>query len=108
MAARTYRDEPTTLQGQVEAANKAARLSRARSNGGATSCLEVLVSEQSPFTAKLAESQTLRLCINAIIELYKALGGGWVAPVEAADQGREGEVLSESTVNNEAKTLGTD
>jgi multidrug efflux system outer membrane protein len=56
-------------------------LSRARYNGGATGYLEILVTEQWQFTARLAESQTLRLYNNAIIELYKALGGGWVAPV---------------------------
>ena len=52
--------------------------SRARYDGGVTSYLEVLDSERSLFSAELSESQTLRLYINSIIELYKALGGGWV------------------------------
>ena len=108
VAARTYRDEYITRQRQVEAANNAAMLSRARYNGGVTSYLEVLVTEQSQFTAELAESQTLRLYINAIIELYKALGGGWVAPAEAADHDREDQVVGESTVNNENKTVSAD
>ena len=55
----------------------AAMLSRARYDGGVTSYLEVLDTERSLFSAELTESQTLRLYINAIIELYKALGGGW-------------------------------
>ena len=108
VAARTYRDEYIARQRQVEAANNAAMLSRARYNGGVTSYLEVLVTEQSQFTAELAESQTLRLYINAIIELYKALGGGWVAPAEAADHDREDQVVGESTVNNENKTVSAD
>ena len=42
-----------------------------------TSYLEVLDTERSLFSAELSESQTLRQYFNAIIELYKALGGGW-------------------------------
>ena len=38
---------------------------------------EVLDIERSLFNAELSESQTLRLYINSVIELYKALGGGW-------------------------------
>ena len=85
VAVRTYRDEHAARQRQVEAALNAAKLSRARYNGGVTSYLEVLITEQSQFSAELAETQTLRLYFNAIIELYKALGGGWVAEAEATD-----------------------
>jgi multidrug efflux system outer membrane protein len=77
VAVRTYRDEHAARKRQVEAARSAARLSRARYNGGVTSYLEVLDTERSLFGAELAESQTLRLHIDAIIRLYKALGGGW-------------------------------
>jgi len=38
----------------------------------------VLDTERALFNAELTESQTLRLYINAIIELYKSLGGGWM------------------------------
>jgi hypothetical protein len=62
---------------QVESARSASTLSRARYDGGVTSYLEVLDTERSLFNAELAESQTLRLYFNSIIELYKALGGGW-------------------------------
>jgi multidrug efflux system outer membrane protein len=77
VAVRTYRDEHSARQRQVEAARSAARLSRARYDGGVSSYLEVLDSERSLFSAELTESQTLRLYIDAIIRLYKALGGGW-------------------------------
>ena len=77
VAVRTYRSEYAARQRQVDAATNAAMLSRARYNAGATSYLEVLITEQSLFSAELSESQTLRLYFNAIIELYKALGGGW-------------------------------
>ena len=39
--------------------------------------LEVLDTERSLFNAELDQSVTLRQYLNSIIELYKALGGGW-------------------------------
>jgi multidrug efflux system outer membrane protein len=77
VAVRTYRAEHEARRRQVAAARSAATLSRARYDGGVTSYLEVLDTERSLFSAELTESQTLRFYINAIIELYKALGGGW-------------------------------
>ena len=77
---RTYRDEFEARAFQVRAARSAAMLSRARYNGGVTSYLEVLDTERTLFNAELAEAQSLRLYFNSIIELYKALGGGWAAP----------------------------
>ncbi len=77
VAVRTYREEYAAREKQVAAARSAALLSRARYDGGVTSYLEVLDTERSLFSAELSESQTLRQYFNAIIELYKALGGGW-------------------------------
>ena len=77
VAVRTYRDEHAARRRQVEAARSAAVLSRARYDGGVTSYLEVLDIERSLFSAELAESETQRQSIIAIIDLYKALGGGW-------------------------------
>ncbi|HSN51788.1 MAG TPA: efflux transporter outer membrane subunit [Woeseiaceae bacterium] len=77
VAVRTYRAEHEARRRQVTAARSAATLSRARYDGGVSSYLEALDTERSLFSAELAESQTLRLYFNAIIELYKALGGGW-------------------------------
>ena len=62
---------------QLESAQDARRLSRARYDGGVTSYLEVLDTERSLFSAELTESQTLRLYFDSVICLYKALGGGW-------------------------------
>ena len=77
VSVRTYRVEHEARRRQVAAARSAALLSRARYDGGVSSYLEVLDTERSLFNAELTESQTLRLYINAIIELYKSLGGGW-------------------------------
>jgi multidrug efflux system outer membrane protein len=103
VAVRTYRDEHAARQRQVEAALNAAKLSRARYNGGVTSYLEVLITEQSQFSAELAETQTLRLYFSAIIELYKALGGGWVTEPEATANAVD-DPPSESQPGNEEES----
>lgn len=77
VAIRTYHAENAARQRQATAARNAARLSRARYDGGVVDYLEVLDSERSLFSAELDESITQRQYLNAIVELYKALGGGW-------------------------------
>lgn len=77
VAVRTYHGENAARQRQAIAARNAARLSRARYDGGVVDYLEVLDSERSLFNAELEQSATLRQYFNAIVELYKALGGGW-------------------------------
>jgi multidrug efflux system outer membrane protein len=57
-------------------------LSRARYDGGVVSYLEVLDSERSLFSAALLESQTRQNELNAVVTLYRALGGGWPAVEE--------------------------
>ena len=77
VAIHTYHAENEARQRQATAARNAARLSRARYDGGVVDYLEVLDSERSLFTAELEDSVTRRQYLNAIVELYKALGGGW-------------------------------
>jgi multidrug efflux system outer membrane protein len=80
-ALRTGAEEYEARRRQVESAQAAARLSRARYDGGVTSYLEVLDAERSLFTSELLASSTLQLRYAALVRLYKALGGGW-APSE--------------------------
>ena len=76
-AIRTLKDEVAIRNGQVESATVAAKLSRARYDGGVTSYLEVLDTERSLFQAELQATETLRQQYTAIVDLYLALGGGW-------------------------------
>ncbi len=78
-AVRTFRVEHEARLRQLSAARNAARLSRARYDGGVVSYLEVLDSERSLFDAELFESQTRQQELNAVVSLYRALGGGWPA-----------------------------
>ncbi len=77
VAVRTLRDEHAARIRQRVAASNASRLSRARYDGGVVDYLEVLDSDRSLFSAELEESSTLQRYLSAIIQLYKALGGGW-------------------------------
>jgi multidrug efflux system outer membrane protein len=77
VSVRTLREEHAARQRQAVAARNAARLSRARYDGGVVDYLEVLDSERSLFASELDESATLQQVLNAIVQLYKALGGGW-------------------------------
>jgi multidrug efflux system outer membrane protein len=63
---------------QVAALRDYARLSRLRYEGGATSYLEVLDAERSLFNAELQYTQTQAEVFNALVNLYKSMGGGWV------------------------------
>ena len=63
---------------QVEALRDYARLARKRFEGGYSSYLEVLDAETSLFNAELLYSQGQRERLLAHVNLYKALGGGWV------------------------------
>lgn len=80
VSVRTYRDEYEAQTRRVIAARNAARLSRARYDGGVVDYLEVLDTERTKFDAELAQSETLQLYFNSIVQLYKALGGGWETP----------------------------
>ena len=93
-AVRTLREEHEARKRQVQAARNAARLSRARYDGGVTDYLEVLDSERSLFNAELAESATLQQYLNAIVRLYKALGGGWNPRQGATGQEVAGEAVA--------------
>jgi multidrug efflux system outer membrane protein len=63
---------------QVEALRDYARLSRKRYEGGYSAYLEVLDAEASLFSAELLYSEGQRERLLAHVDLYKALGGGWV------------------------------
>ncbi len=46
-------------------------------DGGLTSYLEYLEIQRQLFSSELRASATLQLQLTSLVELYKALGGGW-------------------------------
>ncbi len=74
----TYREELTAIDRQLKAARNANHLSLERYDKGVSSYLEVLDTERTLFSTDLQQSETRQLYFNAFVNLYKALGGGWV------------------------------
>ncbi len=74
---RTFAEEYDIRHAQVLAARKSLELTQARYDFGYSSYYEVLIQQNYLFDAELAESTTLQQKINAIVFLYKSLGGGW-------------------------------
>lgn len=61
----------------VEANLKVSRVAGDRFEGGASSYLEVLDAERSLFGSELALTDARRDRLLAVVEAYRALGGGW-------------------------------
>jgi multidrug efflux system outer membrane protein len=66
-----------TQEDLLTAARDARRLAEVRYRGGATSYLEVIDSDSRLFIAELGLAQARLGELNAFVELYRALGGGW-------------------------------
>ena len=81
VSVKTFAEEHEIRNTQVEAARSANMLSRRRYDDGVTSYLEVLSTETSLFQADLARSSTLQRYLSALVQLYRALGGGWQLPI---------------------------
>lgn len=63
---------------QVEALQQYASTARLRYDNGYTSFIEVLDAERSLFNAQLQFVQTQQVQLQAMVNLYLAMGGGWV------------------------------
>jgi multidrug efflux system outer membrane protein len=64
-------------EAQVTALQDAASLSRLRYDTGLANYLEVLIADQDLFAAELDLARTRGAQLNAVVQLYRALGGGW-------------------------------
>lgn len=61
-----------------------ARVSRIKFNSGYGGYIEVLYAENELFTAELASVQSYADSYTQLVEVYKAMSGGWI---DVADQG---------------------
>lgn len=89
---RTYDEEKKVRTSQVASATSGDKLSRSRYDNGVASFLEVLNTQTSLFQSELAQSNTQQLYLSSIVQLYKALGGGWQrkeGPVKLPEHGWE-------------------
>ncbi len=81
VAVSTARDQRKAQAEQVAALRSALHLANLRYKGGLANYLDVLVAQRDLFEAELALIGTHRLYLVSIVQLYKALGGGWPADV---------------------------
>ncbi len=77
IAVRTARTQNEAQQQQVTALQSAEKLAELRYKGGLANYLDVLVTRRNLFAAELAMTSSRRLHLVSVVQLYKALGGGW-------------------------------
>jgi len=77
IAAQKSREQGKSQEEQVAALRSAFDLADLRYRGGRASYLDVLTAQRSLFDAELALARTRRTQLVSIVQLYKALGGGW-------------------------------
>lgn len=82
VAASKSRDQMASQASQVEALRTYTRFARLRYDNGYTSYIEVLDAERSLFDAELNYTQTRGSVFTAMIDVYKATGGGWVTEAD--------------------------
>lgn len=90
------REEYSALAKRVEALRRYASLSRLRFDNGTASYLEVLYAENELFGAELAAVQRLSERYGELINVYKALGGGWVDLADPLAPGAAGPAVAEA------------
>ena len=73
-------DQRNAQQQQVQALRSALNVSNLRYQGGITSYVDVLLAKRTLFDAEFQLAAIHRFHLGSIVQLYKALGGGW-APV---------------------------
>ena len=74
---RRVREIRTQQELLVSSLQDASRLAHLRYEGGVDTLLNALVADTSLFSAELSLAQTKRNELLSLVQLYKALGGGW-------------------------------
>ena len=77
VAVRTALEQRSAQAEQVESLRSAFRLASLRYQGGLANYLDVLIAQRNLFDAELSLTSTHRLHLVSVVQLYKALGGGW-------------------------------
>jgi multidrug efflux system outer membrane protein len=90
VAVRTTRVQGEAQQQQVAALQSALKLAELRYKGGLANYLDVLVARRNLFEAELALTSTRRLLLASVVQLYKALGGGWSPDMQLAEDAKKG------------------
>jgi multidrug efflux system outer membrane protein len=79
---RRTKEQLEALVQQVGALRNYERLSWLRYDNGYTSYLEVLDAQSRLYNAELIHAQTQGVLFQALVNVYKAMGGGWVVEAD--------------------------
>jgi multidrug efflux system outer membrane protein len=83
LTAQTRFDEARAAQERAVAAyQESVRLSKVRYDSGLAGYFEVLEAQQQLYPAELALAQLQLNQLLTVVDLYRALGGGWKLPVD--------------------------
>ena len=77
VAIRTVGDQRKSQEDRVNALRSALNVANLRYRGGITSYVDVLLTKRLLFEAEYSLTATHRLHLVSVVQLYKALGGGW-------------------------------
>ena len=72
-----FRELRLELERSVQALGNAARLSRLRYDTGLANYLEILIADQQLFDQEILLARARGAQLTAVVQLYRALGGGW-------------------------------
>jgi outer membrane protein, multidrug efflux system len=79
VAHRKAREALAEQEAAVRASREALSIAEFRYTSGLTNYLDVLDAQRTLLAAEVAESRTLLAQLVAVVQLYRALGGGWDA-----------------------------
>ena len=72
-----FETDPPVGRTLAETLRDQSRLANTRYTGGVSSYLEVLDTERQRLTAEQELAQSQRDVLTSLVQLYRALGGGW-------------------------------
>jgi multidrug efflux system outer membrane protein len=87
VAHRKAREALAEQQTAVRASREALDIAESRYRSGLTNYLDVLDAQRTLLANEITESRTLLSQLVAVVQLYRALGGGWDATQATAAQG---------------------
>ena len=85
IAHQKTREVRTAQEQLVDVSHEAMQLAQLEYLNGKASYLDVLVAQREFFDAEIALAQTQRNQLVAVVQLYKALGGGWEQEAVSSD-----------------------
>ena len=83
IAIQTVKNQLIAQKKQVDALYSALHVADLRYKGGITSYVDVLLAKRNLFDAEFSLSTTQRFHLVSIVQLYRALGGGWLPDKDA-------------------------